>query len=57
MSDPQSITLTLTPEESVVVSLALISYGTFADRNGITNARKVIEDVGCRLQKAREGIV
>lgn len=57
MSDPQSITLTLTPEESVVVSLALISYGTFADRNGVANARKVIEDVGCRLQKAREGIV
>lgn len=56
MSDPQSITLTLTPEESVVVSLALISYGTFADRNGVANARKVIEDVGCRLQKAREGI-
>lgn len=57
MSDPQSITLTLTPEESVVVSLALISYGTFADRNGVANARKVIEDVGCRLQKAREGVV
>ena len=56
MSDPQSITLTLTPEESVVVSLALISYGTFADRNGVANARKVIEDVGFRLQKAREGI-
>ena len=56
MSDPQSITLTLTPEESVVVSLALISYGTFADRNGITNARKIAEDVGFRLQKAREGI-
>ena len=56
MSDPQSITLTLTPEESVVVSLALISYVTFADRNGITNARKIAEDVGFRLQKAREGI-
>ena len=57
MSDPQVIAITLTPEESVVVSLALISYGTFADRNGMANARKVIEDVGCRLQKAREGIV
>ena len=56
MSDPQSIILTLTTEESVVVSLALISYGTFADRNGMTNARKVAEDVVYRLQRAREGV-
>ena len=56
MSDPQSIILTLTPDESVVVSLALVSYETFADRHGMTNARNVAEDVGCRLQRAREGI-
>ena len=54
MSDPQSITLTLTPEESVVVGSALVSYETFADRYGMTNARNVAEVVGCRLQRARE---
>ena len=56
MSDPQSIIPTLTPDESVVVSLALVSYETFADRHGMTNARNVAEDVGCRLQRAREGV-
>ena len=56
MNDPQSITITLTPDESAVVSLALVSYETFADRHGMTNARNVAEDVGGRLQGAREGV-